>query len=85
MIKGVRLRPKGYKILLEILVLGTYHRVDEIGYKFGKIFYTIIFEGNETKSYKLESGKDCSNNTLKSILSTLESYCRILNNDFVRS
>ncbi len=35
-IKGVRLKPKGYKILLEILVLGEYNRVEEIGYKFGE-------------------------------------------------
>ena len=35
-IKDVRLKPKGYKILLEILVLGKYNRVEEIGYKFGK-------------------------------------------------
>jgi len=35
-INGVRLKPKGYKILLEILVLGKYNRVEEIGYKFGK-------------------------------------------------
>jgi hypothetical protein len=56
-----------------------------IGYKLGKVFFTINFEGKETKSYKLESGKECSNNTLKSILNTLESYCKVLNKDFVRN
>jgi hypothetical protein len=55
-----------------------------IGYRFGKVWYHIKFEGNEDKSYKLESGKECSNNTLKSILSTLEAYCNVLNKDFVR-
>ncbi len=35
-IKNVKLKPKGYKILLEILVLGKYNKVQEIGYEFGK-------------------------------------------------
>jgi len=35
-IKDIELKPKGYKILLEILILGNYNKVKEIGYKFGK-------------------------------------------------
>jgi len=35
-IKNVKLKPKGYKILLELLVLGKYKKVQEIGYEFGK-------------------------------------------------
>ena len=35
-IDGVNLKPKGYKILLEILVLGNYDKTVEIGYEFGK-------------------------------------------------
>jgi dolichol-phosphate mannosyltransferase len=35
-IEGVVLKPKGYKILLEILVLGDYDKTIEIGYEFGK-------------------------------------------------
>lgn len=35
-IKDVKLKPKGYKILLEILVLGNYKKVVEVGFKFGK-------------------------------------------------
>ena len=56
-----------------------------ISHRFGKVFFNITFEGNEIKYYKLESGKECSNNTLKSILSTLESYCEVLKKEFVRN
>lgn len=35
-IKDVKLEPKGYKILLEILILGNYEKVSEIPYEFGK-------------------------------------------------
>jgi dolichol-phosphate mannosyltransferase len=35
-IEGVKLKPKGYKILLEIIVLGKYKNIEEIGYKFGE-------------------------------------------------
>lgn len=35
-VDGVGLNPVGYKILLEILILGKYKDVKEIGYKFGK-------------------------------------------------
>ncbi len=34
-IKDTKLKPIGYKILLEILVLGKYQKVKEIGYEFG--------------------------------------------------
>lgn len=34
-INGVDLNPTGYKILLEILILGKYDSIKEIGYKFG--------------------------------------------------
>ncbi len=34
-IQDVDLQPKGYKILLEILVLGDYTRVTEVGFRFG--------------------------------------------------
>ena len=56
-----------------------------IGYRIYRVFFKINFEGKENKSYKLESGKECSNNTLKSILSTLEAYSKVLNKDFVRN
>ena len=49
-IANVDLRPKGYKILLEILVLGNYKNVKEIGFTFGlrnagksKLGISIIF------------------------------------------
>lgn len=35
-IKGVDLQPIGYKILLEILILGNYNNVKELSYKFAK-------------------------------------------------
>lgn len=35
-INDVELKPKGYKILLEILVLGKYNKVEEVGFNFGK-------------------------------------------------
>ena len=35
-IKEVKLKPKGYKILLEILILGKYNKAVEIGFYFGK-------------------------------------------------
>lgn len=35
-IKEVELKPKGYKILLEILILGNYKKAVEIGFSFGK-------------------------------------------------
>ena len=35
-IEGVKLKPKGYKILLEILVLGKHKKVEEIAYEFGE-------------------------------------------------
>jgi dolichol-phosphate mannosyltransferase len=35
-IDGVELRPVGYKILIEILVRGTYEEVEEIGYVFNE-------------------------------------------------
>lgn len=35
-IEGVKLKPKGYKILLEILVLGKHNKVEEIAYEFGE-------------------------------------------------
>jgi len=35
-IKGVELKPKGYKILLEILVLGNYKKTVEVGFEFGE-------------------------------------------------
>ena len=35
-IKGADLHPMGYKILLEILVLGNYNSIKEISYKFAK-------------------------------------------------
>lgn len=35
-VKGIELKPVGYKILLEILVLGNYKNIKEVGYKFGK-------------------------------------------------
>jgi len=35
-IDGINLKPKGYKILLEILILGNYEKIVEIGYEFGK-------------------------------------------------
>jgi len=34
-IDNVELKPKGYKILLEILVLGNYKEINEVGYRFG--------------------------------------------------
>ena len=55
------------------------------GYRNIRVFFNINFEGKTYKSYKLESGKECSNNTLKSILSTLEAYATVLNEDFVRN
>lgn len=38
-IKNVQLNPLGYKILLEILVLGNYNKVKEIPYRFAKREY----------------------------------------------
>jgi dolichol-phosphate mannosyltransferase len=35
-IKDVKLKPMGYKILLEILVLGNYNKAVEVGFDFGK-------------------------------------------------
>lgn len=35
-IKDVKLKPKGYKILLEILILGNYNKAEEVGFEFGK-------------------------------------------------
>lgn len=55
------------------------------GYRIRKVFFNINFEGDKIKSYKLEASKECSNNTLKSILSTLEAYAQVLNKEFVRS
>ncbi len=34
-IENVDLKPVGYKILLEILVVGSYNRVEEVGFEFG--------------------------------------------------
>jgi dolichol-phosphate mannosyltransferase len=49
-IKDVSLKPKGYKILLEILILGSYNKAVEVPYKFGlrcsgesKLGFNIIF------------------------------------------
>ena len=49
-IKGVKLKPKGYKILLEILILGKYGKAEEIAFEFGernagesKLGFRIIF------------------------------------------
>ncbi|MFX1274652.1 MAG: hypothetical protein ACFFBP_02750 [Promethearchaeota archaeon] len=47
-----------------------------------RVFFRITFEGNINKSYILESGRECSNKTLKEILSTLEDYTKLLNKDF---
>lgn len=38
-IKDAKLNPLGYKILLEILILGNYNKVTEISYKFAKREY----------------------------------------------
>ena len=35
-IKDAKLKPTGYKILLEILVLGNYNKAVEVGFEFGK-------------------------------------------------
>jgi dolichol-phosphate mannosyltransferase len=35
-IKDIELKPIGFRILLEILVLGNYNKADEIGFEFGK-------------------------------------------------
>jgi len=35
-IKDVQLKPKGYKILLEILILGNYGKAEEVAYEFGE-------------------------------------------------
>lgn len=35
-IKSVKLRPKGYKILLEVLIMGNHNNVQEVGYEFGE-------------------------------------------------
>lgn len=35
-IEGVELKPKGYKILLEILILGNFEKTVEVGYEFGE-------------------------------------------------
>ncbi|MFX1481055.1 MAG: hypothetical protein ACFFCI_23485 [Promethearchaeota archaeon] len=56
-----------------------------LGFRSIRVFFNINFEGKEHKFYKLESGKECSNNTLKSILSTLEAYSHVLNKNFVRN
>lgn len=38
-IQGVELKPRGYKILLEILAMGNYNVVKEVPYEFGKREY----------------------------------------------
>ena len=34
-IQNIKLKPKGYKILLEILIIGNYKKISEVGFSFG--------------------------------------------------
>lgn len=64
-IENTNLNPKGYKILLEILVLGKYNSVVEVGFKFGKRksgesklgFFTIFTYLSHLLSLMFASGK----------------------------